>query len=72
MNKLGLEGNWDNSTFREQVMLIGPTVNDATIFSAMLNPAHGFINILPVDSDYPDVGSEVSEKQMLFKEIEKY
>jgi hypothetical protein len=38
-------------------MLIGPTVNDETIFSSVLIPAEGYIDILPVDSDYPDVGA---------------
>jgi hypothetical protein len=41
--------------FRNEVMLANPTLNDMTIFSAMMNPSKGLIDIVPVDSDYPDV-----------------
>jgi hypothetical protein len=41
--------------FRNEVMLANPTLNDMTIFNAILNPSQGFIDVIPVDSDYPDV-----------------
>lgn len=40
---------------REEVMLKNPTLNDITIFSAVLIPKTGTLDAIPIDSDYPFV-----------------
>jgi len=41
-------------TLRNDVMLANPTLNDRTIFSTIFIPATGYIDVIQVDSDYPD------------------
>lgn len=47
--------NINSDTLRNTVMLAEPTLNDHTIFSAILIPALGSLDAIPVKSDYPDI-----------------
>jgi len=53
MNAIGT-ANLNAENLRSQVMLVNPTLNDGTIFSAIMNPKLGIIDVVGIDSDYPE------------------
>mmetsp|Transcript_30905 Transcript_30905/g.30389 ORF Transcript_30905/g.30389 Transcript_30905/m.30389 type:complete len:87 (+) Transcript_30905:1-261(+) len=44
----------DRESLRTEVMFKNPTLNDHTIFNAMMVPKEGFIDAIGIDCDYPD------------------
>jgi len=53
MNALGAEA-LNRESLRSEVMFKNPTLNDITIFDAIMIPSEGFIDAIGVDSDYPN------------------
>jgi len=53
MNALGAEG-LNKDTMKYEVMFKGPTLNDITVFDAIMIPGEGYLDAIGVDSDYPN------------------
>jgi len=53
MNAIG-SANLNADNLRSNVMLQTPTLNDGTIFSAIMNPKLGLIDVFGINSDYPE------------------